>query len=498
MANTSAAIALFVACAASAACGGKAGLGEPCDVARDCELGAQCFAGRCVPTCQRGPECGDGYTCDEGACVGAVGELGQPCASEMACGQALSCHVTDAGSGAASCVVETAALPDGAACTSHAACRHGTCMFDRCVSLCAAEIDCRQGERCQESPYLVDRFAIASPGEPPPPLVAHCLADEPTLVFEVPVHNSPAAATWLPMPRGATSFTVATFVGSGKPLVGMAALTSPSGTADYEWPQTDAAYLAGARYAPTEAMSLFTWPRPSGQAIEAGAYRADLGVFTPARQRLAVPAVAKVVVRMLPLVSVDLALHVLDTTDHPCVSPFSAATINSGDEIMAQYLPALRAILQPAGIAVGRVTFYDLTDRGDLDEIAATDLAALHEAATAPGAINIYLVRSVTPAGLAVATAAIPTTSASTFTAAPVALSLAARCYLSWRDLARATARTLAIHAGMWPSLNLAGQADNFADTPQSSDNLMHPAEYGGTSLSTSQRYYLREHMVVP
>lgn len=487
-----------------AACNGPVALGGHCDSSSDCAGDAQCFANVCVPACQRNPECGDGYWCREGTCVAAPAGPGAACTREVMCKAGLSCQVVDDLQGTATCVAERPGVADGAACSAHSECTHGACMYERCVSLCQREEDCLVGEVCRRSPFVRD-LAQPSTSAMVPPTVGHCLRDVPLLTYEVPIFNTQGQATWISVPSGALSMAIEASVDSDTLLVGAASLTAPSGQVLYQWPQTDAEFWSGARYVPTPRTTRLSWPPPTGASLQAGAYRADLGVFTPARLRVSVPARAQIAVRLAPIVALEVAIHILDTSDHPCAAAFDAASAEGG-ALGTAYVPALREILLQAGISVRRVTYHDIVDRGDLDEVDDRTIGGLIAASYVPAALNIYIVRALSPAGLAVMAqrtvvanedeALASATGA--FIAQPIAVSLAATCHMDWAQLARATAHELAKAAGLWPTVDLAGVVDRYADTPTTADNLLHPAEGGGRSLTASQRFFWREHMVVP
>ena len=217
---------------ALAGCPGSAGdIGDPCANNGACDNALQCVANVCVPRCQRAPECGDGYACtSDGLCVLASGENGDACHSEVDCAPGLSCQINNGTSVddnkrlLASCTTQnSSSKPPNAECTIDSECRNGTCALGRCVDLCTETRDCNAGTTCMTTP----RVAAPSNGQ----LFDACLPSSGNIVWSIPT-SSVETEILLPVPSGARSATVVFRVDDTSQLVGARTVWSPSDEVD--------------------------------------------------------------------------------------------------------------------------------------------------------------------------------------------------------------------------------------------------------------------------
>jgi hypothetical protein len=113
----------------------------------------------------------------------------------------------------------------------------------------------------------------------------------------------------------------------------------------------------------------------------------------------------------------------------------------------------------------------------------------------------VFLVRSISPAGVQIVVGGTPGSPLAGTRTSGVAISLDALCYRDWRMLARQTAHAIARHLGLFRNIEPTAEdtpiEDPIADSPSTLDNLMHYNEFGGTALSPGQRQMLRISPVV-
>jgi hypothetical protein len=479
---------------AMAACPGGGGqVGEPCEVGGDCDAALQCVAGACLPRCVRAPDCGDGFSCDaDGLCLTASGKAGDACASEVDCVAGLACQLDGditAGSLGASCAPELSGRPAGDACVRDGDCRDGTCALGRCVDLCRDTLDCSYGAVCTVVPRVEATGA----------LFQACLPGRGALAWTLPV-GAPSAELLLPVPGNARSISLTMVVDDVTQRVGATQVLTPHGEPIYALPLTVDDYFTNRlRHQPALGQSVLAMPPTPTLALETGAYRVSLSSLRASGAPGSATPRATAVVQLGATGVLDLHLHFLDLSDHPCAGALggalSASAASAPGPFQALYLRDLRATLSSAGIAVGQLTYDDLLDHPDLDGLDAADAPALLALGTATTGIDVFFVRTLSPTGLqALGPApgpALPGTRDS-----GVVIAVDTLCYRSWTQLARLTAHELARYLGLSNNVE-AGQdhhpswQDPIEDSDTSSDNLMYYSELGGTALSDGQREIL-------
>lgn len=108
--------------------------------------------------------------------------------------------------------------------------------------------------------------------------------------------------------------------------------------------------------------------------------------------------------------------------------------------------------------------------------------------------ISVYLMRTLSPAGLELAVGGTPGPPFAGTRASGIAISAATLCYRDWRYLARITAHGLARYMGLYRNRDPgpAFAVDPLVDSPTDNSNLMYWSSELGTELSNEQREVLR------
>ena len=516
---------LVIALAACPAGGGE--LGDACDGRETCASALQCVASVCVPRCQRAPECGDGFTCSaDGLCLRAEGQPGDACTSEVDCAPGLACQIDGPGApGAvrASCAEHAGGRPAGASCAIDDDCRNGTCALGLCSDLCRETRDCIPGAACMTIPLINDVSSTATGHE----LYGGCLPARGTVTWTIPV-SSPVEDIRIPIPDAARSATIVFRVDDPAQIVGADQVVSPlDDPASPTYPSysrpcvptspTDPvcnAQLARTRYfsqrlrhLPGPGQSVLQLPPSPEVPLETGAYRVRVSSFRAnGAQGSAIPSVTAVV-KMDSGVTLDLHFHFLDLADHPCASAFGDTRLDAAHAQTATFfqdvfLGELRTMFSRGGIVLGTTTYTDITDHPELDGLAREDAGALLALGTHAQGIDVFFVRSLSPAGLQAfgpspGPAGLPGTSQS-----GVVISLDTLCHRSWNQVARLTAHELAGYMGLYNNVELETERfpswrDPIADSDGTSTNLMYFSEAAGRTLSPGQREVLTRSAVL-
>jgi hypothetical protein len=487
-----------------AACpGGNRSIGESCSTVSDCTTGLQCLDHICVPECRRHADCGDGLECVQGSCFPSTGTLGSACDREVDCAAGLACHLDPAdidGDGllSATCGNDNAGGVLDARCEVDTDCRNGTCALGRCIDVCSVDTDCPIEHVCTTVPRV---SAVAS-GAPIPSFFG-CLPDHGSISYELPT-SSPLSDTWLPVPGNARGLALVMSVSDPTQLVGAKLIRDPSGATIYTYPSSTAAYYANAlRHAPVAGISVISMPSSSQLALVPGAYFMTLGSFRADGSPASDTPRARVVVKVDTGTILDLHFHFVDLSEHPCALALDGGNLDAtsaptSTAFQIHFLATLRDILSRGGVAVGNVTYDDVIDHADLDGLELRNLPALLELSTQPGGLQIYLVRTLSPAGLLTAIGGTPGTPGIPGTAASgIAVSLEGLCYRSWEEMARVTAHATARHLGLFRNKEPDGQLDQIDDSDAQSTNLMYYSEFGATDLSDGQRRILMKSAVL-
>lgn len=480
-----------IALAALAACDDGGGLGAACDSNGDCADRLQCLRNACIARCERAPECGDGYSCRvDGMCIEAVGALGNQCSSETDCASGLAC-VLDASTTSnaiGTCRKESNGHAYGAACRGDAECRTGTCELGRCVDLCQVDRDCPLDAACMRVPrtQLGDKLYHA------------CLPARGQVTWDIPVVGS-AVTVKVPIPENARGLSLVMTVDDESQRVGATRLDGPTSNSRtlYRYGVDDSQNLI--RYRPAREVSVIQLPSSSAVNLLPGAYAMALQSFSPIDDTIgsAIPRLRATVSLYKPGVAepeesrtLQLHFHFVDLEDHPCKSKFGVAgkldAESAKGDAMRSYFEALRLILAP-DIVLAPATFDNLpsASRGN---IAPEHVRALLRNGLYQTGINVFFVRSLSPAGTRSVGPTPGTIGVRGTRDSGIVISLEQLCYSDWNDLARTTARQIARYLGLFPTIDATGIDDPIEDTFDSTSNLMYYSDQGGTMLTKGQR----------
>ncbi len=485
--------ALLASVALAACSSGGREIGEHCAIVADCHDDLQCVDHKCVPRCRHHVDCGDGRRCDDGTCTPVESLIGGACESELECGPGQTCRLAPAlSTPPGTCQAQTQAAIPGDACDLDGDCRAGACALGRCVELCSIDDDCARGWSCAGIPRLTaDATAFLGHFEA-------CLPNSGSIVFELPLDprvREPELK--IPVPANAVSMVVVTSVEEPSQLIGATRLQSPSGRTLYELPQSRADYYDNlVRHEPLPGASVIKVPSSSETRLEPGAYTLRLAVF---RLGVGLPSTRRhvyVIEKLGPGATLDLHFHFGDLTEHPCQGAIGASLDATSAKQLAgfqdEFLAELRLIFNLANVAIGAVTYQDVSGHPELDSVDADTAGRLFELSTARSGVSIFFVRSIAPAGLQLITGGTPGAPLPGTRGSGVALAIDSLCYRDWRHFARQTAHGVARHLGLFRNKEPDGGEDPIADSPPYTDNLMHYSEFGGTSLSIGQREILR------
>jgi hypothetical protein len=484
-----------------AGCPGSDGeIGEPCGGHGDCDGNLQCSTGVCVPRCARAPECGDGFACsNDGICTLATGQPGDGCTSEVDCSPGLSCQIdgtaVEGSHLLASCTAQgDDGKPAGGACITDSECRNGTCALGQCVDLCSVTRDCASGYSCMDIPRV----------EASGSLFGGCLPSKGNVVWTIPI-SAPTANILMPVPSAARYASLVFSVDDLQQRVGAQALVSPSGQSLYSRPCSPAGpdcdptsefYDNIVRHDPELGQSVIAFPSTPDVPLETGTYRVQMSSYRRNGSiGSAIPHVTAVV-RIDTATLLDLRFHFLDLDEHPCQTEmgggkFDAAQAQTAPFFQEDFVGSLREIFVAGGIAFGNLTYDDISNRPDLDELDVVDSGSLLSLGTGATGIDVFFVRALSPVGLqAFGPNPGPAGLAGTRQSG-IVIGLDSLCYRSWTQLARLTAHELARYMGLSHNVELGSNPawkDPIDDSDLSDDNLMFFSELGGTDISPGQR----------
>jgi hypothetical protein len=476
-------------------CPGSAGIGEPCASSGDCDRELQCLEGYCTPACRLHVECGDGYQCDRGECVLVDSALGDPCDREIDCGPGQRCALDPAdtdGDGwlSGSCQLQLPGMVTGAACRQDGDCQSGLCVIGVCSQMCGVTSDCVPGQTCAIVPRLLPDSA---------PTFSGCLPASGVAVERLTL-TEPSASLRVPVPSTARSFALVTRVDDRNQLVGATRVIAPDGRLLFSNPRTPAEYYGNPlRYQPEFSTSTLLVSNTPAVELQLGAYQIDVSSLLPFGGTGTVVPQVEVLYKLDTGAALDLHIHVLDLTAHPCAGSFDGGRLDAlaapASPRFQGYLAAIDGILEAAGVRIGQVTYRDITDRGDLDAIRREQLGDLLELSTGATGLNVFLVRSIAPVGVQALVGGTPGPPRRPgTTASGVVISMDTLCYRSWDVLARVTTHALARHMGLFFNRAPDGALDTIPDSDESPANLMFFGEFGGTLLSAGQRDVLRRY----
>ncbi len=482
--------------------GGDASIGESCTDHGSCSSNLQCLRDICVERCDRAPECGDGYRCaEDGICHAATGQPGDACSSEVDCRVGLSCQVEgvttrDDGLLQASCVAENAGRPAGDLCVDDRQCRNGTCDLGHCIDLCRDTIDCAAGTGCTAIPRI-ESNGLRYEG---------CLQSRGSLSWSIPVDGTNELVP-LPIPDSARGVSVLFSVEDPNQKVGAEYLFSPDNVTLLA---PEMAYYSNpfVRHRPELGQSVLAMPATPTAPLQAGMYNVRLRSFRRGLDMngnpvggTAIPSMTAVL-KLDPNAVLDLHFYFLDLTDHPCRQTFGGAldaTIaQTADFFQTTYITQLRTLIAKGGVGLGSLTYTDLRNHPDLDGLDVSNVSSLLSLGAHATGINVFFVRTLTPVGLqAIGPNPGPAGLANTRQSG-VVISIDTLCYRNWTQLARTTARELALYMGLYANseidandITLPTHFDPIPDSDSSSTNLMFNSDLAGTELSDGQRFVL-------
>lgn len=479
--------------------GGDAGLGESCANTEDCQSAFQCVNDVCVHRCQRSPECGDGYACGEdGICRLAQGKPGDTCRAEIDCGPGLSCQLDGAALDdenrlLASCTATAAGRPSGSECFVDRDCRNGTCALGHCIDLCGQNRDCAVGNACMAIPR-VEAFGA---------LFGGCLPSSGNIVWTIPV-VVPTTAILMPVPSEASYASLVFEVDDPQQQVGATRVVAPSGHALYSRcpsPQTECSaseveaqfYANGVRHAPQVGLSVLAMPSSPSIELETGVYYVQAQSFRPNGDAgTAIPKITAVV-RIGSGGSLDLHLHFLDLSGHPCQDAFNNAPLTAQSAAKAaffrdDFLAPLRGIFTRGGISFGSITYHDIKNYPELDSLDIASAGKLLELGKHSKGINVFFVRTLSPVGLQGFGPSPGPAGLAHTTKSGIVIGLDTLCYRSWQQLARLAAHEIARYMGLYRNVEVDTRwRDPIIDSDNAPENLMFFSELGGSELSTGQ-----------
>ena len=458
----------------------------------------------CRGLCERAPDCGDGYACgDNGICKEAEGARGDTCKSEVECRAGLSCVLSD------STVVDNPNLltatcgdagpghPAGAECVFDSDCRNHTCALGHCIDLCKVTRDCGAGTSCTLMPR------IEAEGK----MFSGCLQSSGALVWNVTVHG-PSDTVKIAVPTSAQSIAITMRVDDANQKVGVTHLTGPDGSTladisgDY--------YLQHVRHRPEFGQSVLAMPSTPAYPLLAGVYALDvrslkypftgestsIGTATPV-----MTAVAKLDTSVI----LDLHFYFLDLDEHPCAAELDGGTLDAETAVthsffQSSFVGELRTVFAHGGIALGTITYEDLRGLPDFDGLDLANAAELLKHGTHSTGINVFLVRSISPAGVfAYGPNPGPAGLANTAQSG-VIVAIDSLCYRSWGQVADLTAHEIARYMGLYANVELDPDSastlrtDLIDDTlgSDATSNLMYYSEQAtDTVLTPDQRLIL-------
>jgi hypothetical protein len=311
----------------------------------------------------------------------------------------------------------------------------------------------------------------------------------------------------LPVPSNATSVALVSSIGDPSQLVGPARVESPSGEELYTIPYSRSEYFDNRlRSEPTHGVSTLIIPQTEGPIadLDPGAYIVELGsyldlpFFPPGTEVPEVDVIYKLTLPDRPAIHLDVHFFFLDLDDHPCAAAFDGPTLDAASAPVSTefqtYLTALKVIFNNNDVVLetGTATYADIEGRPDLDALSEARLGDLLSLSDEDGGINVFFVRTLSPAGLQGLVGGPPGPPGRAGTrASGIVIGADTLCYRDWTDLARTTAHEMARSLGLQRTIEPDGYGDTL-DTDASDDNLMFYSELGGDELTEEQQALLK------
>ena len=421
------------ACPSQSNCASVGGGSSVCLVAcgpsTPCRSGQLCVdtgggATSCIPRCSSNLDCGASLRCDvpSGACVAGgpvAGQLGGACASAPDCtatlGSAAICATPARGYPGGYCSLNCSAHPGTdcgstgtcvdfgggvldclSKCATRADCRAGYACFPLggsagsvCTPACASSADCASGQACDATSGLC---VVPSAGSGSTVEAVDLTAAGPVVVYT----NMLSAPLSVTVPADAVSVT---FVGQSADLTARVVvyrLESPDGRL-YDYASTSSPM----KVLPASNPGAFALLAPNSPSVPFTPGSWTIQLLGSKQTTATVKALLKrTAVRPLSAGSIDLNLFFVGA---PNLSAATAPTDANFGAIFDQ----VKATWAQVGIAVGRVTYLDITgaDLTRFQDLNEPDLGALMQKSLMTGAndnaLNVFFVRTISGGGLA-------------------------------------------------------------------------------------------------
>ena len=489
--------------------GGNGGVGDRCSGNGDCGNTLQCVDQSCAPLCANAPQCGAGYSCDaNGYCQPATLAQGDACTSEDSCAAGLSCEIANEtdmnGALISTCLPSSSGHPAGALCAQDSDCHNDLCELGRCVDMCNVSRDCGDALACVQIP----REAVGGVA------FMGCLQADGLLAWSIPL-TSPQQVVALPVPSNARSVALTMSVGDPEEEVGVVHLVGPDDGVLFD--ATEDLYTQAVRHVPALGQSVLAMPSSTATKFGLGEYQMTISSLRPpftdpvADVGDSVPQ-ATAVFKLDSSVVLDLHFYFLNLDDFPCANgpgdadpagtgfiggTFDAEIAKSSDAFQT-FVADLEQVFASGGVSVEPMDYNDLREYPDLDGLDVTNAGELLALGTQSDGINVFFVRSLSPAGLV---AFGPNPGPAGLGGTPqsgVVIALDSLCYRSWIQIAHVAEHEIAHYMGLYDNATIdSTQLDPIGDD-MSSTNLMFYSELGGSDLSDGQRTILGRSTVLP
>jgi hypothetical protein len=270
----------------------------------------------------------------------------------------------------------------------------------------------------------------------------------------------------------------------------------------------DAFFKNLVRHTPDFGQSELELPSSPDTPLQAGAYQVDVSSLRPDNSAgSAIPHVTAVI-KLDTSNILDLHFHFLDLDDHPCAAQFlsnnvlNATTAQDGSSGFHVFQNAIKSNFASATIALGTLTYDDITDHPDLDGLDVADASSLFALSSYPVGINVYFVRSLSPIGLQAFGPNPGPAGLSGNRLSGIVIGVDTLCYRSWTQLARLATHELARYMGLYHNVEAEvdqhpNWIDPILDSDMTSTNLMFYAESDGLILSPGQQDILQRSAVL-
>jgi hypothetical protein len=261
------------------------------------------------------------------------------------------------------------------------------------------------------------------------------------------------------------------------------------------------------RHQPAIGQSVLVMPSRA-VALDAGAYKMHVTSLRPpfglGLVGTSTPTTT-VVIKLDDGALLDLHFYFLNFGSHPCSAAFGDTTLDAKLASTAtffqnDFLGELRVVFSHGGVALGTMTYEDVLDHPELDGLDVADAASLFSLGASTTGVNVFFVRTLSPAGLQAFGPPGPGPAGLAGThQSGIAIGLDTLCYRSWSDVARLTAHEVARYMGLYDTSEFAHTdwTDPIDPGDDTTTNLMFYSEFGGTDLSPGQQTVLSRSVVL-